>query len=385
MTEDLENREPPRRHRLRAFLIFLLVLLAVLAAVVFAAYRDGTGLDVLRRYFSYGSADSQGEETDFRYDASSDNRFAVLGDDLAVLSGTELQVLDGSGKQIYSTPVKMAQPALASGGGCAVAYDVGGTQLIVVDGTGERLTLTADASEPWIAATLNSQGWLAATSEKKSYKASVSVYNDQMELVFTFNSSERFVSDAYVTDDGKTLAAVTMGQENSVFVSNLVFYDLTETEPFADYDVTDGLAYSIGQTGNSLVTVADTCLSFSGTDGKAGAVYDYGGAYLRGYALGDGAEALLLNRYRSGSVGRLVCVGTDGKELASLDVSEEVLDISAAGRYLAVLYADRMVVYTQDLQEYASLNGTDFARGVLMRPDGSALLVSSDRATLFLP
>jgi hypothetical protein len=52
---------------------------------------------------------------------------------------------------------------------------------------------------------------------------------------------------------------------------------------------------------------------------------------------------------------------------------------------LAVLYANRLVVYTPDLQVYATLNGTDYARSVLMRADGSAILLGSETAKLFLP
>ena len=94
---------------------------------------------------------------------------------------------------------------------------------------------------------------------------------------------------------------------------------------------------------------------------------------------------LLLNRYQSGSVGRLVTVGTDGEELASLDVHEEVLSVSAAGRYVAVLYTDSLVVYNPDLQAYATLKGTGYAKEALVRTDGSALLVASESARLFLP
>ncbi len=68
-----------------------------------------------------------------------------------------------------------------------------------------------------------------------------------------------------------------------------------------------------------------------------------------------------------------------------MDIREEVLSISASGRYLAVLYADRLVVYNQDIQPYASLQGTGNTRQVLMRPDGSVLLLSAGSASLFLP
>ena len=88
---------------------------------------------------------------------------------------------------------------------------------------------------------------------------------------------------------------------------------------------------------------------------------------------------------RSGGVGRLVTVDTDGQEIASLDVNEEILSISAAGRYLAVLYMDSVVIYTEELEPYAALEGTDYARSVLMRQDGSALLLAAESAHLFLP
>lgn len=384
---DDDGEEAPKRSSpLKGFAIFFVTLLAVLAVVVFAAYRDGTGFDVLRRYFSYGTAESAGGAAVYQYDASSANRYAVLGEQLVVLSETNLAVLNAQGGQVWSTGVKMAAPALQSNGSRAVAYDVGGTSLFVVDEKGEVMTLSVDESEPLISARLNEKGWLAVTTAKKNSKGWVGVYNDKSTLVFEFKSSRRFVSDAYVTDDCTRLAAVTLGQESSTFVSNVVLYRLDETEPFANYDITGGLTAAIGQDGDTLVTVSDTCLSFASADGKLKATYPYSGAYLREYALeGDGFTALLLNRYSSGSVGRLVSVGADGTELGSLDVNEEVLGISAAGRYLAVLYASRLVVYNADLQTYATLNGTDSVGSVLMREDGSAILAGAESAELFLP
>ena len=78
---DGEEEKKPRR-KLRGFLLFLLTLVAVLGVVMFAAYRDGTGFDVLRRYLNYGGAEKAGSEAVYNFDASSSNRFAVLGDRL---------------------------------------------------------------------------------------------------------------------------------------------------------------------------------------------------------------------------------------------------------------------------------------------------------------
>ena len=60
------QRAERRSGRLRRFAVFALALAAVLAVVLAAAYRDGTGFDALRRYLNYGGS---GEER-YRYGTS---------------------------------------------------------------------------------------------------------------------------------------------------------------------------------------------------------------------------------------------------------------------------------------------------------------------------
>lgn len=382
------ERAAPREKRpiLPTLLSALLVMVVVLGVVLVASYRDGTGFDALRRYLNYGRAEEAGGETMYTYDASAENRFALLEDCLVVLSETKLRLLNAGGGELWAKGVRMDAPVLESGGDYVVAYDVGGTELYVLDTLGELFSMETSEEEPIISARLNENGWLAVTTEKKGYKCGVQVYNDKMERVFDFNSAQRFLSDAYVTDDNKSLAAVTLGQENSVFVSNVLLYDLKKTESHADYSIQDGLLLQFGQLGERLAAVTDSGLSFADANGQNQSAYSYADAYLRDYDLGgEDFAVLLLNRYRSGSVGKLVTLNADGTEIASVDINTEVLSVSASGRYLAVLYADRLVVYNRDLQVYASLQGTDYAREALMRPDGSVLLIAAEEAELFLP
>ena len=393
--------KPGRKKGLRRFLAFFLILVAVLAVVLVAAWRDGTGFHALQRYFSYGKSDAVSGETIYEYDVSPQNRFAMVGNQLVVASDTGVRVLDQEGGEVWAATANLSDPALAQGGDRAVAYSVGGTELYLVGREGELLHLTTGEEEPFVAAALNQNGWLTVTMEKKNSKGWVGVYDTELELVFELSSASRFVLDAYVTDDNKTLAVVMLGQESGVFASSIVLYPLSaenaaaqETsggtgvmvEPVADYSVKNGLVMALDQQGTQLVTVTENCLNLADLTGTVTAEVSFGGDFLRGYALdGEGFVTLLLNQYQSGSVGRLVTLGTDGAEIASLDVNQEVLDLSAAGRYLAVLYADRLVIYNQQLQVYASLQGTDFATGVLMRQDGSALLLSAGSAGIFLP
>ena len=258
--------------------------------------------------------------------------------------------------------------------------------MYVLGESGPILSLTSDDDGPFLSARLNKNGWLAVTAGRQGYKGAVRVYDMRMKPVFEFHSSRRFVTDACVLNDNSRVAAVTLGQQESVFVSDILYYRLDQKEPEAECNLPDALTLEVCQRGSGLTAVCDSCVARLESDGTMGARYDYGDAWLREYdAGGDGFTTLYLSRYQSGSMGRLVTVDDDGAELGSLDVMEEVADISAAGRYVAALYTDRLVVYNLALGVYASLSGTENVQSVLMRPDGSALLLGASSAQLFLP
>ena len=75
----------------------------------------------------------------------------------------------------------------------------------------------------------------------------------------------------------------------------------------------------------------------------------------------------------------------EGNELGGADLDREVLDMSVAGRYVAVLCTDRLVIYDKFLTELASLPYVSQTRAVFMRNDGSAVLAGASAAGLYLP
>ena len=99
----------------------------------------------------------------------------------------------------------------------------------------------------------------------------------------------------------------------------------------------------------------------------------------------DKFAAVLLENYASGGQTHLAIVNAAGEEISSMAVDSEVLDLSAAGRYLAVLYSNKLVIYDQKLRECAVLEDVSSARRVLMRSDGSAVLAGTNAASLYLP
>lgn len=376
--------EKPKCSGLRSLPKLLLLLAVVLVVVVLTSMEDGNHFASLRRWLMYG--DSGTGQNYYTYVADGNNRFALLGEDLLVVNQNTLQLLSDDGTIRYSLSVSMTTPMVSVGGDVAAVCDVGGSSLYLLDETGTRREMTLSSGLRYYSARLNSAGWLAVTEEKNGYKASISVYNSSGELVFSFDSYDSYITDALVTEDCRSVVAVSLAPQDSVFSSTLLVYDLSEAVLTASCPIRDGLPMDITCTGDELLALCDTRLAIADLEGNTILDYPYGSMYLHDYAFG-GKDfcALLLGKYKAGNICELTTFDLEGQQIASLEVTEEVLDLSAAGNYLAVLYSDSLVIYTRDLQEHARLDGTDYAGHVIMEPGGTAMVITGTAAWRFLP
>lgn len=375
-----------KKKRKHPLLRLLLLLLLVLAVILGALWLDGRGFDGLRRLWSYSrvETDENGLALFGQISSESDDRYALLGDGLVILSQNRLQAFNESGQVIYEDKVNFSSPALAQGGGMAAAYSIGGDRVLLL--TGKGLLKTLDGFQGLISAKLNDAGYLAVVDGKGGYKGIVSVYTPQGEKLFDFQSASRYLMDACVTGDNKYVAVSSLGQEDSVFISNVLLYRLSDAQLVGSYCISDGLTLEMRGCGTHVLTVADSCFAVGNHSGNLLQNVSFSGQYLREYSLdGDDFCALLLGRYRSGSIAALSTYDNNGQLLASLPLTEEVRGISAKGKYLAVLYSDRVVIYTRELEEYASLSQAEYAKAVRMRSDGSLLLIGASQVWLYLP
>ncbi len=379
---------PRRGGGLRRALGVFLVLIAVLAVVAAAAWKDIRGLDSVKRLFSYNKVtqDEQGKAELYAFSNDRSNVFALLGERLIVASTTSVQVLASDGEVIYNESVKLTTPAIAVGGQTAAVYDIGAQTLLILSEGGLVRDMSGECSGAILSVSVNSSDHLALNTEKSGYKSAVTVYDASGERVFAFNSSERYVIDAAVLRDCRHMAAVTLGEAGGVFADTVSIYALGSEKAAAVNTLTGSLLLSTGSVAGTLACLTDESLTLFAADGSLAGSYRFEYPYLRGQSMnGDGFAALLLSRYRSGSALKLVTVGADGEELAAIDGRSEVLSLSAAGKYVAVLYSDSLVLYTPQLEEYARLDGTEYAREVIMHDDGTAVLIGSSSAWLYIP
>jgi len=385
-TPEKKRKKPRFITRLLLFLLALVMLLAAVTAVVF---RDRLNIDNLRRWFHYRSLmlSDSGQAESFPYEGDLTDTFASLNGDLLVCSRNAVSLYSGSGTRYVSQSVSMDNPVVDINGALAVVYDAGGSELYVL---GQRqLIWGGDDFSPILSAHLNRNGQLTVVTQSAGSRGTITVYDSTYEPLMSVDISSAFVMDAALSDDGKTLSLLTVGQEDGTFSSTLSLYAMNTA---AGGQFSPDLAVSLGSsviiasrhTGDAVWSLGDQGLDITNHDGKTVNV-DWSDRFLKRYTLnGTNFAAALLGRYRAGSQAELCTVDQSGT-LCSVEYHEQVLALSAAGRYVAVLTGDRLDIYTSDLEPYATLEGTQGARNVLLMEDGSAILISADTASYYVP
>lgn len=383
--EEQPRRVQPKKKRHRWLFLTLSVVL-VLSVVAVALLWDANSFDGLRRSIIYARAekDETGCATLYYYENDATSRFAALDGSLVTVAANQIRVLNERSDVLYQSNVQFMHPELTSGGDVAAAYDIGGTSLYVLDSRGLRWQQETEGE--LISVTVNPHGYVTAVYNRSGAKAAVTVWDDRGTPVFTFLSSQRFVMTAALGRDDRTLAAVTMGQENGSFQSFLVLYHTNSEKEVSTTAIGGGVTYDLMTMQGAFCAVTEQGLHLMDENGRQQMTYSYGGQYLRRCVVGDSDwAALLLSRYKSGGYASIITVDADGNELGGCEVDGEVLDMSSAGRYVAVLFSDRLTIYDKYLTEIATLPDVSDSRAVLMRNDGSAVLAGGDSASLYLP
>ena len=387
-----EQKTPKKKNLILRILAFLVTLILIACAIFLVANRDKLSMDAVKRYFAYHSLErtDSGRAESFDYSPSATDVFAAVGNDLLVCSTGGVRLYSGGGVCYVEETMVLEQPAIEVCGETAAVWSVGGDTVYLYRDR-ERYGVLNDLNGSILSVRLNSSGWLAVTTRSSGYKAVVAVYNSELTRLMDFRLSDSFVNDAVVTDDCNSLAVTSLGQQSASFESTLSLYDISSRqESGVEYDLIPSMSASLGNNvildlnGDSAVwCIGDTGISV--LQDSSIETWSYQEQHLKNYAFSEEFAAVLVGKYRAGSQAELYTIDSQGTPSVGRVISEQVLSLSACGKYVAVLTADRLDIYTQSLDRYATLEGTSGAQKVLMRDDGTALLIGSSTAHLYVP
>lgn len=388
VTQLHEMPEPGKDNRVLWKKIGLMasVIVLVLGIVALIVFRESLNLDSVRRWVKYMNVSDSGLYGSYTFDSHANNSYASFDGGLAVASVGGLNTYDENGEEVYVLQQQLSLPQLQVQGNLAMAYDVGGKTLLTVrSGSGEVLRL--EESKPILDADLSSGGQICLSSSASGYKSVLSVYSNKQKLVYRWLSSTTYLPLCAMSPNGKDVAAIALGQENGAFQSSIYLFridseDIQQTIPLGNELIFD-LRYLDEKT---LCAVGESSVYYVRTDGELVGTFSYEDQYLKDFDHGgNGFLTLSLNMYKAGNRNTLVTVDQKGQELGRLYLGQEILDLSACGRYIAVLTPQGLTIYTQSLQVYHETAETGNATAVTMRSDGSVMLLGGGRGRLYIP
>ena len=371
--------------RLITFILTAALLLGALALVVF---RDSWNVDALVRILRYYNIErsDNGEAVPFEHGGKDTDIYTLLDGNLLVCSPNYLHLYAQSGTSYIEQDIGFQRPVIRTSGHHAIVFDVGGKDYFLISGRELVYQGTLEGNRSIISANICSNGQYAIVSTERGYKGLVSVYRKAGDLAATWGVSSEFVADCALMDSGSTLVILSIGQDGSSFRSTLKYYTMGVEDAFATAELLNNVVLDLKVQGETLWALGENQVSAYSVAGDLLGNYDYTNGYLKQYSLsGDGYATLLIGTYRAGSLGNLVMVSSAGEVLGTESISEQVLSLSSAGRYTALLTYDQVSLFTSGFVPYGSSAGAISAQRVLMQDDGSALLLSGKSASIYLP
>lgn len=371
---------------LRRLFLFMLLVLLVAGGLAAYVFRDSLNLDALQRWVRYVNISEDSRTGRFVYDESNSNRYADLSGGLAIASATGLSLYDKDGVQTAALQTAMSVPVLKTGNTVALAYDAGGYALAAASHK-KGAVLQVNAQRPILDADIAADDSICYLSSESGYKAVLYVYNKKQELVYRWLSSSQYFTRCSVSDGATYAAAAALGQENGIFRSSVTLFRTDSEQILCTIPIGNALIYDLHfLSSDTLCVLCEDAVYVYATDGTCLGSFSYEEEYLKDYSMsGGGFLTLVMNLYKAGNRYTILTVGTDGQELGRLPSGEQILDISAAGKYLAVLTSSTLSIFDQALKEYDVSENTAGATGVVLREDGSALLLANGHGTLYVP
>ncbi|MCD7761367.1 MAG: DUF5711 family protein [Clostridiales bacterium] len=365
--------------------IFTALLVAL--AVVLVLNRDQLNLDLVKRYLTYQALErtEEGQGVEFALSSETDNTYAALSDSLIVCNANHIWVYSDGGTAYVDMEAALAQPVIQTAGSYALVYDAGGGELYLFSGRMLVWEYETSGDYELISARVNDQGWIAVAEQATGYKAAVTVYDADQNKIVTENISSSFVMDAVVAPDNSQVALLTIGQDGMDFVSTLTLYSCTDGSETVSAQVSDGVILGLTWDDSGLWLQEESGVRRLDNELQELGSWTESSGYLQSYSLRDEYAVEYFSYYRSGALGEIVVLDDQGAVSGTLEMEGEVLSVTAAGRYIAVLTASELTVYTSDLEEYASMENSEGALRALARSDGTVMLIGSGTAHVFLP
>ena len=290
--------------------------------------------------------------------------YAAVGDSLMTATTTSVRVFDAKGEAVLDKSCDFKYPAMSENADNAVVYDIGGRQVMYLDGS------AFNAKNNIISANLSPSGHLALCTEEAGYKGSVTVYNDDKTEVYKWFSADNWVVKAAVSPEGTRLAVLVSGENGSV----VKFFKLDSTDEQGSFAADQAVFNDICWLGERVCCIASDRLYFCSDTGKAEGEYSFDGNFLDMFAVCGDNIVLELRAHSYGGAGTLVSIDSSANLVGTAKPGAEIETFDFSNGKLLCLTQNKLLCYDDSLSLGFEAEQTGAQTALLRSSD--AMLIS---------
>ena len=381
----------PRRGKGLRITLMLLSILLVLLLLAWLIFPHVMNPDRLVRFFRYMGLREKENYGRVTFEAAAGNVYAGFDDGLLVGTETGLTLYALDGEQKAFVQGSLPTPVLRTGGEVSLVFSPGSSYAAAI-GAGGDILLDGALSGALLDASVSFDGYSVRLTAESGSKAVAEVLNPKQEAIYRFSSRTRYLNACAVSEKGEWLAVASLEEERSIYRSAVVL--LRTDRPVADLEQEDSGAVR-AELGNRviyelrfldeshLLAVTQDELVFLDLKGELLSTLPLEGERLVDYAVSR--EGWLLLALEGGGAAKVLSLDASGNTLARLELAVRVRSVSAEGRYGAVLTEMELRILDSRLEEYDRSWDVLGATRVVVRADGTALLIAAGGTKLFIP
>ena len=352
--EELESRSGQRSKLTIKYVRYLLLLVMVMVALIFLfANRAQINGDNFRRLvakFNLGISVPTAEDGEVRFNSADAGVTVVYKDGFAYASVEKLLITDKNGTEFQNTPLGFREPVLSANSKYVMAYDKGGTGLVVADSF--SIVKELQMEDPILTASMNAGGQIVVITQGEGYLAKVYVYDASFRETYRYRSLNRYILDAALSKDGKAMAVSALNIEGSDIVCEIQYFKLNKEQVEWSVAFDQAPCVDIAVKDNGMVCgLFEWGMVSLNNKGKETGRFLFDDRTMQCYSLADGSDNVFVVSATENGDGTIIICNEKGVEKEEIQMDFYAVTLDYYDGRIAVLGNQKCSVFNRSGKE----------------------------------
>ncbi len=264
-----------------------------------------------------------------------------------VLTDSSIASYANSGKIIFNEAHGFANPILTTSDTRALVYDQGGKNAYIYNLSGKIHTLQTE--KEIITASISKNGDFAVATHSDNYTSVVTVYDKNLNELFTWNSAKDMITNVLVNPAGDRLAISTLGVVSGQYSSKLLILDFKNADPIHTVDVGSSLILASANTGKGISIICNDKYKFVNWSSFATNEIAASGE-INMFRTSKNGLVFTVNLANNRSENTIVLVSKKGEKLSEFKIQNTITDMQYSKGRVYILNDTTISIYDDDGQ-----------------------------------